>query len=103
MQRMHYSHILKGAYFAPELAFRYVKYDRWDWYTYETRTSTDEFAFAFTIKFGKQWVFNDDLIVDSYFGLGYGLGNDNYGTLNYGFIVGNEDFPMAVTAGPRVR
>lgn len=105
MQRMHYSHILKGAYIAPELALRYVKYDRWNydyWYSDGTRTSTDEFAFAFTLKFGKQWVFNDAFVVDSYFGLGYGLGNDNYDALNYGFIVGGEDFPMAVTAGLRI-
>jgi hypothetical protein len=105
MQRMHYSHILKGAYFAPELALRYVKYDRWNydyWYSDGSRTSTDEFAFALTLKFGKQWVFNDAFVVDSYFGLGYGLGNDNYDALNYGFIVGGEDFPMAVTAGLRI-
>lgn len=105
MQRMHYSHILKGAYFAPELAFRYVKYDSWNydyWYADGNRTSTDEFAFALTLKFGKQWVFNDSFVVDTYFGLGYGLGNDNYDTLNYGFIVGGEDFPMAATGGLRI-
>ncbi|MGE4288041.1 MAG: hypothetical protein AB7E36_05080 [Salinivirgaceae bacterium] len=105
MQRMHYSHILKGAYFAPELAFRYVKYDRRNydyWYSDGTKTATDEFAFAFTLKFGKQWVFNDTFIVDTYFGLGYGMGKNNYDVLNYGFIAGDDDLPMAVTAGLRI-
>jgi len=105
IQRMHYSHILKGAYFAPEIAMRYVKFDsyQYDYYSStESTTRKDEFAFAFTLKFGKQWVFNDSFLVDFYTGIGYGYAENKYNTLPYGFVSGTEDFPIAITGGLRI-
>jgi hypothetical protein len=32
MNNMHYSHIIKGAYFAPEFAIRYMEYDSYNYY-----------------------------------------------------------------------
>ncbi|HPE76151.1 MAG TPA: hypothetical protein PLC80_08675 [Draconibacterium sp.] len=107
MQRMHYSHILKGAYFAPELALRYVKFDSYNYYysnyNYsESREREIGFGIAVLLKFGKQWVLDDSFLIDSFFGLGYGIGGSEYETLNYGFIAGEGDLPIAVTAGLRI-
>lgn len=104
MHRMHYSHILKGAYFAPEIALRYLKYDAYNYNYYSYTESTErkeDFAFALTLKFGKQWIFDDSFLVDVFWGLGYGISGNNDG-INYGFIAGNEEIPIAVTGGLRV-
>jgi len=106
-QRMHYSHILKGAYIAPELAFRYVTYDsdNYNAYTgqYNGEDRTEEFAFALTLKFGKQWVIDDSFIIDLYLGVGYGSnnGNQSMGPVPFGFVTG-VDVPIAFTSGLRI-
>jgi hypothetical protein len=106
MQRMHYAHILKGGYIAPELALRYMSYDSEEsWYgnSYERGTTRKEkFALAVMLKFGKQWVFDDAFLVDIFGGIGYGFGGDDYNTLSYGFIVGDEEVPVAFTGGIRI-
>ncbi len=112
LQKMHYSHLLKGAYIAPEIAVRYMSYDSyyWDYYydsenNYHDRsgyTHEKKFTLAFLLKFGKQWVFDDSFIVDTYCGIGYGFGGDDYEALNYGFIVAPEEFPIAFTGGIRI-
>jgi len=106
MQRMHYAHILKGSYIAPEIALRYMAYDSSDYYYYNN-TSVDnsqrkeKFGMAILLKFGKQWVFDDSFLVDIFGGVGYGFGGDDYDTLNYGFIVASE-VPVAFTGGIRI-
>lgn len=112
MHRMHYSHILKGAYFAPEIAVRYMAYDQYYWesgydaygnYQYDSGERRENLTtLAFMLKLGKQWVFDDAFLLDTYFGVGYGIGADDYDGLPYGFIVAPEDFPIALTAGIRV-
>jgi hypothetical protein len=106
MQSMHYSHILKGSYIAPEIGLRYMSYDAYiyDYDNYSSSESrTERFDVALLLKFGKQWVFDDAFLVDTHLGIGYGFGGDEYEEpLNYGFIVGNGDFPIAFTGGIRV-
>jgi hypothetical protein len=80
MQRMHYAHILKGGYIAPELALRYMSFDS-DEYLYSMNTGSvrkESFALAVMLKFGKQWVFDDAFLVDIFGGIGYGFGGDDY-------------------------
>ena len=107
LQRMHYAHILKGGYIAPEIALRYMSFDSNE-YRYagnsnvETSGRKENFALAIKLKFGKQWIFDDSFLVDIFGGIGYGFGGDDYETLNYGFIVGNEEVPVAFTGGIRV-
>jgi hypothetical protein len=110
MQRMHYAHLLKGAYIAPEFALRYTSYDSYVyndnyWQTYDGHEERiDDFAFAVTLKFGKQWVIDDGFIVDLFLGIGYGFttnSGDNYDVVPYGFIVGSE-VPLAFTGGLRI-
>ena len=110
--RMHYAHILKGAYFAPEIAVRYMKYDgeSWDYiydihgsdrshYTYDRES---QLTVALMLKLGKQWVFDDGFLLDIYAGVGYGFGADDDEALPYGFLVAPEDFPIALTSGIRL-
>lgn len=114
LQNMHYSHILKGAYFAPEIAFRYISYDS-DYYYYSSYDSygyggydsygekrKNKATLALMLKLGKQWVFDDAFLIDIHFGLGYGIGADDDNGLPYGFIVAPSDFPIAISSGVRV-
>jgi len=107
MQRMHYAHVLKGGYIAPEIALRYMSFVS-DEYLYtvnsnvETSDRKENFALAVMLKFGKQWVIDDSFLVDIFGGIGYGFGGDDYEILNYGFIVGDEEVPIAFTGGIRL-
>ncbi len=110
--KMHYSHILKGAYFAPEIAVRYMSYDsyNYDYYydsngNYHSNNSEERenlFTVAFMLKLGKQWVFDDSFLLDIYGGVGYGFGANDYEGLPYGFIVAPDNFPIAFTGGVRI-
>ena len=110
--RMHYSHILKGAYFAPEIAIRQMGYDNYyydfyydqngNYHSSDSNVRKHQTTLAFMLKLGKQWVFDDSFLVDTYFGVGYGLGADNDDGLPYGFIVAPDDFPIALTSGIRI-
>jgi hypothetical protein len=106
MQRMHYAHILKGAYFAPEIGLRYMAYDSYNYYYYsnyynESRDREKEFSMAILLKFGKQWVFDNSFLVDLYGGIGYGIGSDDNDALPYGFIV-TPEVPLSFTGGLRI-
>ena len=107
IHKMHYSHILKGAYFAPEIALRYVSFENKKYYSpiSTTRIEKDSRStLALMLKLGKQWVFDDSFLLDVYFGLGYGIESSHYDEepLNYGFLVLPENFPMAITSGIRI-
>lgn len=108
LKGLRYAHILKGTYVKPEIAFSTYSYDSWDYYYgYGNYTSdTDRqsnWAMAFNIIVGKQYVFNDIFLLDMYFGLGYGFSenNDNE-SYHYGFTGGNSDTPLTVTAGLKI-
>ncbi len=110
--RMHYSHILKGAYFAPEIAVRYMSFDNYiyDYYydssgnfhSNDSEERETSFTLALMLKFGKQWVFDDTFLLDIYAGVGYGFGANDYEGLPYGFIVAPNDFPIAFSSGIRI-
>lgn len=104
--RMHYSHILKGAYFAPEIALRYAAYDSYTYNNYgyyhdETERKT-QFSGVLMLKLGKQWIIGDTFLLDIYVGVGYGFGGNDNDVLRYGFILGPPEFPIAATSGLRV-
>ncbi len=73
-----YMHVLKGAYFKPELV-----------YLNHTNIYSDGFGFQSTavevnysgaglfLNFGRQWVFNDNFLIDIYLGPGLGYKNVN--------------------------
>jgi len=105
LRGMRYSHILKGAYAKPELAFGF--------YSKEFNTSESWFGSkmeresvitgAIFMNFGKQWVFDNSFLVDMYFGLGYGFDSGpNDGDYHYGWLLNSSNFPIAVQAGFKI-
>ncbi|NVO09434.1 MAG: hypothetical protein HXX16_05680 [Bacteroidales bacterium] len=88
---MKYTHLLKGSYFKPEVAVSSYK-----------RNSNDIFSMALLFNIGNQWIFNDLVAVDLFFGLGYGYSSDNSFNLQYGYSTGDKDFPVAISAGFRI-
>ena len=104
---MHYAHILKGAYIAPEIALRYMSFETYSYnydnnYYRETQYREENFSLAIMLKLGKQWIFDDSFLVDIYGGIGYGFGGFDYDALTYGFLVGSGDVPIAASAGIRI-
>ncbi|MDP4275098.1 MAG: hypothetical protein Q8907_12535 [Bacteroidota bacterium] len=92
LKGLRYAHILKGMYFRPEAAVS----------VYE-KNSTDIFSTAMLFVVGNQWVFNNILAVDLYFGLGYGYSTHKpYEYWQYGYSIIARDFPAAVTSGFRI-
>lgn len=88
---LRYGHLLKGLYFMPEFAFSSYSND-----------SGSCVAGAVLLNLGYQWVFNNTLSVDIFWGLGYGLNSNDDFSSHYGFSMGNSDFPIATTAGFRI-
>ncbi len=104
-----FAHVLKGSYFKPELAFSAYKWIDEDYdsvYGYETnpsRTKTNTVMGGILLNFGKQWVFKSGFVVDSFVGVGYGIGkNKDELYFHRAFIGGDDDFPIAFTSGLRV-
>lgn len=109
---MRYAHALKGGYIKPEIIFTSYNADRFD-YTYfpsgaygSTTTRANQTGVAFLLNFGKQWVFDDIFLVDLFTGVGYGatLSNSENSVdfVQYGFLGGNSNFPIAWTGGLRI-
>lgn len=88
---LRYGHLLKGLYFMPEFAFSAYGGD------YGSCV-----AGAVLLNLGYQWVFNNTISVDIFWGLGYGLNSNNNFSTHYGFSMGNSDFPIASSSGFRI-
>ncbi len=82
LRGMRYAHLLKGTYFKPELALKFVGYNSYSG-TYQNTISA-----AFLMNFGKQWVFDNQFAVDFGVAIGYGLSSDEDGSSAFwGFAV----------------
>jgi len=117
LKGMQYSHILKGAYIRPEVAFSSYKFQPGPTYDYMTGkeinsgTTENNTMFAVMINLGKQWVIQDKFLFDMFAGVGYGFGsadkndNNNYNNdspFHYAFLGGSSGTAFAVTAGLRI-
>jgi hypothetical protein len=78
-----YYHILNGTYFKPEITFsrpnlkntNYYSSYQGNGYVYTTSYEEDNaLGLAGILNFGKQWVFNDLLLLDIFAGIGLGYG-----------------------------
>lgn len=123
LKGMRYAHILKGGYVKPELIIGAYGYD-----TEASRTVFDPASFTYVtrtidyrshvtfgavmINLGKQWVFDDKLLFDIYFGMGYGFTSvseskyipdgftkDELTGFNFAFVGGVKEFPLAFSIG----
>ena len=88
---MRYAHVLKGAYFRPEVAASYYK-----------RDSKEVFATAILFNIGNQWIFNDLVAIDIFGGIGYGYSSRDTYDIQYGYSTGATDFPIAFSTGFRI-
>lgn len=105
---MRYAHILKGSYVKPELAFAIYSYhrNRYYWYNGNEQILNEKSSVtkgAFIINVGKQWIFSDRFLIDWHFGAGYGFKDEGaYNDPNYGFLVGDHDYPLVVNGGFKI-
>ena len=100
LNKMRYAHLLNGGYIKPEIIISVYSEENQEYdhlindYT-STRSSTNIVG-AFMINFGNQGVYNDQFLIESYFGIGMGFSDS--GEVHYGFVGGGE-IPLAITAG----
>ncbi|MBE0638067.1 MAG: hypothetical protein IH598_06085 [Bacteroidales bacterium] len=104
LQGMRYAHILKGSYFMPEISISsYMRdFEEYDpryppGYQYYTERKS-VFSGAINMVFGKQWVYDNALLIDFYAGIGYGFDNTD-GGYHYGHVVSSNNFPVSFSAG----
>lgn len=120
---MKYAHLLKGGYVKPEIIFGAYGYDgeayqrSYNYTTNQYSSSTISYRSnvtfgAMMVNFGKQWVYDDAMLFDLYFGLGYGFSaisnnktlprgyyNDESSGYHYAFVGGENSFPIAFALG----
>jgi len=111
LRGMRYAHVLKGSYVKPELMFGFYNRNytqhHWDsWYNYNpVRKSETVVSGAIQIVFGKQWVFDNAFLVETYNGIGYGftsMNRDNFNPYHYGYSVGGGKFPFSYSYGLKI-
>ncbi|UII32643.1 hypothetical protein LVD17_02190 [Fulvivirga ulvae] len=112
-QRMKYSHILKGSYVKPQILLSiYRNKINSHGSPYYSDTDQDIVAGALVINLGKQIVYDNFFLIDYSIGIGYGFSNqktsdddyeyDDFRSYHYGFILGDSNFPVAVTGRIKV-
>ncbi len=91
LKGLQYAHVLNGFYIRPEIATSIYK-----------RNSNNIYSMALLINIGKQWVLNNIMVVDWFVGIGYGYSSDDSFDIQYGYMTGARDFPIALSSGFRV-
>ena len=87
------THLLRGSYIRPELAFAIFDNNEYGSIS-ETVTSV-----ALLINYGKQHVLGKIMTLDWHVGLGYGFSSDDELGYYYGYSAGDSSFPMAFSTG----
>ncbi len=104
LKGIRYAHLLKGFYFRPELAFSTYNYQSPP-YGYSnnspTYNSVNITAFAILWNIGYQFIFNDIIALDMYFGIGFGQASNQQFGIQYGYSTGGKT-PIAVSSGIRI-
>ncbi|MEQ9287455.1 MAG: hypothetical protein RIG77_11130 [Cyclobacteriaceae bacterium] len=87
------THLLRGSYIRPEIALSIFEHERFD------NPSKSITSAAILINYGKQVILGKVMSLDWHVGLGYGFSNDDEQGYFYGYSAGDNDFPMAFSAG----
>jgi len=112
-KKYRYAHLMKGSYFKPEITYVNYKYDS---DTYHQLCDTDGSCEAwyrtdrakvsllnFGIVGGKQWVFQNSLLLDLFTGIGLAVGSNEHDAVwNYNFIGGTDDVAVTFTLGFKI-
>lgn len=102
---MRYSHLLKGGYIKPELAFGSYTEDIWEYYnpgnpSQAGRERRNVISGTIQVVIGKQWVFSNVFATDIFGGIGYGFTTDDAEyPYHYGYSILGSSFPMSFSAG----
>jgi len=103
--RMREGHLLKGAYFKPEIVLSYFNlntesthYQR-GYPSDPVTMKTDVFSAAFILNFGHQWVFSNQFGIDVFLGFGYGLSNHPDKTMSHYAFMMPFDTSLAFSGG----
>jgi hypothetical protein len=99
---MRYAHVLKGFYLRPEIAVSIYRKNDTYFLGFGDKGRKDNVAMAILFNVGKQWIFDDFLALDLYFGLGYGFSDNDDFNMHYGFTTLSNDAPLAITTGFRL-
>ena len=112
LKGLQYAHVLKGLYFRPEIILSDFNQPttnyNYSYMNYSTSTNSNNiFNGAILFNMGYQWIFDNSIAVDIFFGLGYGFGSssDNIllsGTQYFGYILGTSKDPYAFSTGFRI-
>ena len=107
LRGMRYAHILKGSYIKPEVALSVFSYTpkSYDYFgSTQSGNRKNVIGGAVQIVFGKQWVYNNRIAVDTYWGVGYGISDvgDSNKTQHYAFQLFGKSFPLAMSYGIRL-
>lgn len=87
------THLLRGSYIRPEIGISIFDHQE-----YDQRSKTVTSA-AILINYGKQYILGKIMSLDWHIGLGYGFSNDGDQGYFFGYSAGDNDFPMAISAG----
>jgi len=106
LRGMRYAHVLKGAYFKPELSLAVFGRDGWpsDDYYGQNQGNARETVVATTLHLvlGKQWIIDNAFLVDFYAGLGYGISSTDETNYYYGFSIAGSSFPISFSSGLKI-
>lgn len=105
LRGMRYAHILKGAYFKPEIGFAVFARDdyNWNYYSGQSPTNTRETVISgvLQIVLGKQWIVDNAFLIDFYTGLGYGISTSDNTTFHYAYSIANN-VPLSFSGGLKI-
>ena len=106
LRGMRYAHVLKGAYFKPELSLAVFGRDGWpsdDYYGQNQENARETVASAaLHLVLGKQWIIDNAFLVDFYAGLGYGVSSTDETNYYYGFSIAGSSFPISFSSGLKI-
>jgi hypothetical protein len=105
LRGMRYAHVLKGAYFKPEIGIAFFERDAShynDYGQYQANSRESVLTAVLQIVMGKQWVIDNAFLVDFYFGLGYGISSTDETSYYYGFSIANSSFPISASSGLKI-
>lgn len=106
LRGMRYAHVLKGAYFKPEIGFAAFGRDDYfyDYYSSQSPTNTRETVISgvLQIVMGKQWIVNNAFLIDFYAGIGYGFSSSDNTNYHYTYWIAENSFPVSFSSGLKI-
>lgn len=100
---LRYAHLLKGAYLKPEIAFGIFGEDTYTYEYYPVNSYTEQretiISATMQLIIGKQWIMDNAFLVDAFVGIGYGFTTNDWTSYHYGYLIADQSFPIALSAG----